>query len=140
MIQSKRDLGIAIQAVAPTATATPLLSCRLCFDPVADRIAITNRDAESVTANLMSECADGPPEVKSSIKLKLYMSEVLESGSWTILTAAGQQVMGLSILPRRNILIVRSPEAPIEPAARGAKRERGSQPSNPAQEGEVKRG
>ena len=133
VVQSKKDLGVTIKATT-AAKKGLLLHCRLSFDPVADRIAISNRDGKSVVAKPLN--GGSPAQSRQPIELKTYFIEILESGSWAILTASKQQILDLFILPRRNIAIVRTPNEPIGSALPGTKRRH--EPSQPTT-GEAKK-
>jgi hypothetical protein len=78
VVQSQKDLGVTIKATT-TAKKGPILHCRLSFDPVADRIAISNRDGKSVLAIPLDR--GGPAQSKQSVELKTYFVEILESES-----------------------------------------------------------
>ena len=129
VVQSKKDLGVAITATT-AANKGLLLHCRLSFDPVADRIVIANRDIKPVVAKPLE--GGSPAQPGQPIELKPYFAEILESGSWAILAASGQQILDLSILPRRNIAIARTPGEPIGSALSGTKRQH--EPSQPTTE------
>ncbi len=63
--------------------------------------------------------------------------------SWAVLaTSSGQHILDLSILPRRNITIVRTPDEHIESALlQGTKREyEPSQLTGPTKKGKLKEG
>jgi len=120
VVQSQKDLGVTIKA-STTARKGPILHCRLSFDPVADRITISNRDGKSVLAIPLDR--GSPAQSRQPIELKTYFAEILESGSWAILTGSKQHILNLSILPRRNITVVRTPDEPIGSALPGTKRQ-----------------
>jgi hypothetical protein len=141
VVQSKKDLGVAIKAVS--VKAAQLLDCRLSFDPVADRIVIINRDFKPVVATLLAAEGGSPAQPGRPIELKPYLPEILEPGSWAVLAASsGQHILDLSILPRRNITIVTTPDEFIESALlQGTKREyEPSQLTSPAKKGKLKEG
>lgn len=140
VVQSKKDLGVSIKAVS--AEAGGLLHCKLSFDPVADRIVITNRDFKSVIAKRITEAGGGgggaPPQAEQSTELKPYLVEILDPGSWAVVAKSGQHILDLSILPRRNITITRTPDEPIESAPQGTKREyEPSQVAGPDKKGKL---
>ncbi|KAL2163548.1 hypothetical protein VTH06DRAFT_5606 [Thermothelomyces fergusii] len=139
--QSKRDLGICIEAVA---AAVKLLNCRLSFDPAADRVVLMNRNFESMTAKMSVNVeggGGGGPQSIRSIKFEPYLSELLDTGSWAIFSASGQHVLNLFLLPRRNISIARSPDDPgaLAPAPlQGPKRKyEQSQPTGASKKGRL---
>ncbi|KAL2019385.1 hypothetical protein VTK56DRAFT_9676 [Thermocarpiscus australiensis] len=79
--QSKKDLGITIQAAASSPrpaggqTATPaalLLDCTLYFDPVNHGIAMLNRGFRPVTARMVAAVGD-PAQATRSIDLKPFL-------------------------------------------------------------------
>jgi hypothetical protein len=140
VVQSKKDLGVSIKAVS--AEAAGLLHCKLSFDPVADRIVITNRDFKSVVAKqITAGGGDGggaSPQAGQPTELKPYLAEILEPGSWSVIAKSGQHILDLSILPRRNITITRTPDEPIESAPQGTKREyEPSQAAGPDKRGKL---
>jgi hypothetical protein len=140
VVQSKKDLGVSIKAVSTEAAA--LLHCKLSFDPVADRIVITNRDFKSVVAKrIIAGGGDGggaPPQAEQPTELKPYLAEILDAGSWAVVAKSGQHILDLSILPRRNITITRTPDEPIESAPQGTKREyEPSQVAGPEKKGKL---
>lgn len=119
MVQYKKDLGVTIK-VSTAAKAGLALHCRLSFDPAADRIVISNRYIKSVVAKPLDRVS--PAQPRTPIELKPYFVETLESGSWAICTSSGHQLLGLSILPRRNITLSRTPDQAIGLAVSGIKR------------------
>lgn len=122
--QSKKDLGVSTEAVAAASTAAKLLNCKLSFDLIADRVIVMNCDLDLVTARMRAAEGGGGylPQSKQLIEFKPYLVEILECGSWAIFAASGQHVLDLSLLPRRNISIVRTPNEPIGSALQGPKR------------------
>lgn len=141
VVQSKKDLGVSIKAVS--AEAAELLHCKLSFDPVADRIVIKNRNFKPVVAKLLAAAGGGdvPAQGGRPTELQPYLAEILEPGSWAILADSGQHILGLTILPRRNIAIVRTPDEAIGSAPQGTKREyEPSQPAGPDKKGKLKEG
>jgi hypothetical protein len=135
VVQSKKDLGVTIKATTAAGEKGPLLlQCRLSFDPAADRIIISNRDGKNIVAKPID--GGSPARPREQIELKPYFVEMLESGSWAILTKSGRQILDLCILPRRNIAIARIPDEPIASARLGIKRQ--FEPSQPTA-GETKK-
>lgn len=119
VVQYKKDLGVTIKA-STAAKAGLALHCRLSFDPAADRIVIANRYIKSVVAKPLDR--GSPAQPRTPIELKPYFVEMLESGSWAICTSSGHQLLDLSILPRRNIALSRTPDQAIGLAVSGIKR------------------
>ncbi len=103
------------------------LHCRLSFDPTADRIVIRDLNYKSVLVKpLDGGCLTQPTR---SIELKTFFFEMLEPGSWALITNFGHHILNLSILPRRNVEITRTPDEPMVSAFTGRKRQ--YEPSQP---------
>ncbi|KLU82695.1 CAMK protein kinase [Magnaporthiopsis poae ATCC 64411] len=117
--QSKKHVGMAIQAKAYPNDASLLLHCELFFDPAADRIAIKNRDSGPVKVQLLAESGgegvsdDGRPAAQRerllarAFEIKAKTVQLLEAGQWEIRAASGLHVLDFTILPRRHIEITR---------------------------------
>ncbi|KAL2260376.1 hypothetical protein VTK26DRAFT_5617 [Humicola hyalothermophila] len=93
-----------------------------------------NHDFSSVTARIrVAEGGAGhPPSPIRSMEFKPYLVEILETGSWALFAASGQQILDFSLLPRRNISTVRTRDKAIglAPAVQGPKRK--YEPPQPA--------
>ncbi|KAH6615865.1 CAMK protein kinase [Chaetomium sp. MPI-SDFR-AT-0129] len=120
VIQYKKDLGVTIKA-STAAEQGLALHCRLSFDPAADRIVIVNHYGKSVVAEPLDQESSVQP-TKQAIQLKPFLVEMLESGAWAICTLSGHQLLHLSILPRRNITLLRTPDQGIGLTVSGIER------------------
>ncbi|KAL8407613.1 hypothetical protein RB594_006439 [Gaeumannomyces avenae] len=114
--QSKRDMGMAIQARSYNDDTMLLLNCDLFFDPVADRIAIRNKDSAPVKLHLAVQaggdgCEQALPRARE-IEINRGQIELLDAGDWEVLTGPGVHVLDFSILPRRHVEIVKGPPQP----------------------------